>query len=141
MCQPSSSDDSLLKWEWLERASNYEINSDFIPGEINYMGVDAARKGDNTDIWILNKANGKYNTKYCESMNNTPYDDQVKRIGELMAKYNVKQVAIDGTGTVGAHLEARLQIIYGTYKIQAITFTNPIKEDMASAVHTACDRE
>ena len=72
-------------------------------GDPNYeyvMGVDPARKTDNFSISILKlMKNGKgYRNVYCYSMNNKNWVTSVRKIRELLSKFNIVRMAVDSGG-------------------------------------------
>jgi len=64
------------------------------------MGVDPARKTDNFSISILKLLkNGKgYRNVYCYSMNNKNWVTSVRKIRELLSKFNIVRMAVDSGG-------------------------------------------
>lgn len=64
------------------------------------MGIDPARKTDNFSISILKLLkNGKgYKNVYCYSMNNKNWVTSVRKIRELLSKFNIVRIAIDSGG-------------------------------------------
>jgi hypothetical protein len=82
-------------------------------GDPNYeyvMGVDPARKTDNFSISILKLAkDGKgYKNVYCYSMNNKNWVTSVRKIRDLLSKFNIVRMAVD-TGGGGLTVEDLLQ--------------------------------
>lgn len=82
-------------------------------GDPNYeyvMGVDPARKTDNFSISILKiMKNGKgYRNVYCYSMNNKNWITSVRKIRELLVKFNIVRMAVDSGGG-GTTVEDLLQ--------------------------------
>lgn len=72
-------------------------------GDPNYeyvMGIDPARKTDNFSISILKLIkNGKgYKNVYCYSMNNKNWVTSVRKIRELLGKFNIVRIAVDSGG-------------------------------------------
>ena len=84
-----------------------------IQGDPNYeyvMGVDPARKTDNFSISILKlMPNGQgYRNVYCYSMNNKNWITSVRKLRELLKKFNIVRMAVD-TGGGGYTVEDLLQ--------------------------------
>lgn len=81
-------------------------------GDPNYeyvMGVDPARKTDNFAISILKiMPKGGYRNVYCYSMNNKNWVTSVKKIRELLNKFNIVRMAVDEGGG-GTTVEDLLQ--------------------------------
>jgi hypothetical protein len=74
------------------------------------MGIDPARKTDNFAISILklNHHNQTYRNVYCHSMRGKQYPKAVRKIRELLEKFNVVRICID-TGGGGYAVEDLLQ--------------------------------
>ncbi|MDH4225853.1 MAG: hypothetical protein OEW12_09425 [Deltaproteobacteria bacterium] len=67
-----------------------------VPSAPYVLGVDLARYGDYTVIWV-----GRTDTReavYCERLHQTPWKEQVARISMLAARYGHGQVFVDATG-------------------------------------------
>lgn len=64
------------------------------------MGIDPARKTDNFAISILRLTkNGKgYKVVYCDSMRNKDWVTAVRKVRELLSKFNVVRMAVDAGG-------------------------------------------
>jgi len=74
-----------------------------LAGDPNFeyvMGIDPARKTDNFSISILKlMKNGKgYKNVYCYSMNNKNWVTSVRKIRELLGKFNIVRIAVDSGG-------------------------------------------
>ena len=74
------------------------------------MGVDPARKTDNFSISILKMMPDGlgYRNVYCYSMNNKNWIHSVKKLRELMTKFNIVRMAVDQGGG-GTTVEDLLQ--------------------------------
>jgi len=81
-----------------EKAFSVEIVGD--PNYEYVMGVDPARKTDNFSISILKlMKDGKgYKNVYCYSMNNKNWVTSVRKIRELLEKFNIVRIAVDSGG-------------------------------------------
>jgi len=89
-----------------------------LTGDPNFeyvMGVDPARKTDNFSISILKLLkNGKgYKNVYCYSMNNKNWVTSVRKIRELLGKFNIVRIAVDsgGGGTAVEDLLQNVEIL------------------------------
>lgn len=80
------------------------------PGFEYVMGVDPARKTDNFSISILKLLkNGQgYKNVYCYSMNNKNWVTSVRKIRELLGKFNIVRMCVDSGGG-GTAVEDLLQ--------------------------------
>lgn len=80
------------------------------PGFEYVMGIDPARKTDNFAINILKlySHNETYRNVYCFSMRGKSWPKAVRKIRELLAKFNVVRIALDAGGG-GTAVEDLLQ--------------------------------
>jgi phage FluMu gp28-like protein len=101
-----------------------------------YVGVDIGRDKDLTVIWVLEKFGSTYFTRGIEVMEKTPFEAQEKFLYELLSLPQVKRCCIDQTG-IGRQFTERAQNRFGKYKVEGITFTQAMKEELAYPVRMA----
>ena len=119
--------DQSWEWEWhqLEDAKNPL-----------YIGVDVGRDHDLTVIWLTEKVGGVHFTRRVICMQNRTFDEQEKELYPLLALPQVRRCCIDNTG-LGRQFAERAQQRFGTYKVEAVNFTQPVKEELAYPVRAA----
>jgi phage FluMu gp28-like protein len=116
-------------WEWtLEelRASKDPL----------YLGGDIGRVKDLTVFNVLQAAGGQRLTRKHLRLQNCPFDEQERRLCELLELPQLRRACIDNTG-IGRQLVERAQKRFGEYKVEAVTFTQPVKEELAYPVRSA----
>ena len=88
----------------------FGVETEGQPGFEYVMGIDPARKTDNFAISIckLNTANDTYRNVYCYSMRGKSWPKAVRKIRELLKKFNVVRIALDAGGG-GTAVEDLLQ--------------------------------
>ncbi|MGZ4964006.1 MAG: phage terminase large subunit family protein [Limisphaerales bacterium] len=101
-----------------------------------YVGVDIGRDKDRTVIWLLEKSGSTYYTREVEVMENQPFEKQEAVLYELLAMPQVKRCCIDQTG-IGRQFTERAQQKFGKYKVEGVTFTQAMKEELAYPVRMA----
>jgi len=116
-------------WEWQPHQLEDAKNQLFI-------GVDVGRDHDLTVIWLVEKAGGVYFTRRIISMQNETFDRQEQELYPLLALPQVRRCCIDNTG-LGRQFAERAQQRFGTYKVEAVNFTAPVKEELAYPVRAA----
>lgn len=83
-----------------------------LSGDPNFeyvMGVDPARKTDNFAISIVKlMKDGTYRNVYCDSMRNKNWVEAMRRIRDLLRKFNIVRIAVDQGGG-GTTIEDLLQ--------------------------------
>lgn len=69
------------------------------PGFEYVMGIDPARKSDNFAISVLKLLpDGRYKNVYCWALNNKSFIICVKKIRDLLHKFNIVRIAMDAGG-------------------------------------------
>ena len=140
MCIPADDRAAFLEWDLIARA-------EYSPSEIwdkldlhnaigdLYIGVDVGRRHDLTVIWILEKIGGYYFTRRCIELKNTRFTAQENILWPLIASRKVRRCCIDSTG-LGMQLAERAQERFGVYRVEAVTFTPQVKEELAYPVRS-----
>jgi len=101
-----------------------------------YIGVDVGRDHDLTVIWVLEKFGGVAFTRLVICMQNQTFDSQESTLYPLLELPQVRRCCIDNTG-LGRQFAERAQQRFGTYKIEPINFTGPVKEELAYPMRAA----
>jgi phage FluMu gp28-like protein len=101
-----------------------------------HVGVDIGRTHDLTVIWVIEKAAGRGLTRKVVTMKNETFDAQEAELYPILALPKVRRCCIDNTG-IGRQLAERAQQKFGTYKVEAVTFTGPVKEELAYPLKAA----
>jgi phage FluMu gp28-like protein len=115
-----------LDWEKHANESDPEL----------YVGVDIGRDKDLTVIWLLEKSGSTFYTREIAVFDKQPFEKQEAELYELLALPQVKRCCIDQTG-IGRQFTERAQQKFGKYKVEGITFTQTMKEDLAFPVRMA----
>lgn len=101
-----------------------------------YLGGDIGRVSDLSVFWVVEAVSGLRPTVHVVTLRNTPFDEQERRLYELLALPNLRRACIDNTG-IGRQLVERAQKRFGTYKVEAVTFTPGVKEELAYPLRAA----
>ena len=100
-----------------------------IKGDL-FVGVDIGRKKDLTVIWCLEVfENSKY-TRKVKVLEKTPFHIQYEILSNILKHKKLRRCCIDETG-LGMQLAETAQLKFGKYRVEAITFTNKAKEELA----------
>ncbi len=133
-CIPRSSSNShLLPYELINEIERDNILNETlsnITGDL-YVGVDIGRKRNFTVIWIDEKLGELLYTRKIIALKNTKYRDQKEILYDVLSHSNVRRCCIDSTG-IGDNLAEDAMLDFGQHKVEQITFTNAVKEDLAS---------
>lgn len=140
MCVPADDKTAFLEWD-LIAAAEYtmhdvweKLNLDECIGEL-YIGVDVGRRHDLTVIWILERIQGYYFTRRIIELKNVRFSAQEDILWPLIAHPKVKRCCIDATG-LGMQLAERAQEKFSVYRVEAISFSAPVKEELAYPVRS-----
>lgn len=101
-----------------------------------YLGVDVGRKKDLTVMWLLERVAGLLLTRKVKEFQNKSFSEQEAELYELLDCSNVRRAAIDATG-LGMQFAERAAQKYGTYRVEEVRFTGPVKEALAYPVRAA----
>lgn len=101
-----------------------------------YVGVDVGRDHDLTVIWIMEKVGDVFFTRGVKEMQAQTFDAQEAALYAVLQLPQVKRCCIDSTG-IGRQFTERAQRRFGQYKVEAVTFTGPVKEELAYPVRMA----
>ena len=96
----------------------------------SYLGIDIGRKKDLSVLWPLEKLGDVFLTRNLLSLEKQKFKKQQEMISQHIATLGIKRTCIDSTG-IGAQLAEQTAERFGSYHVEAVNFTNPVKNDMA----------
>lgn len=141
MCVPSDDASAFLGYDLID-AAKYKPGTAWEKtlGELSqcgalFLGVDVGRKHDLTVLWVLEKSGSRCETRKLIELQATPFAEQERRLYELLALPNLRRCCIDATG-IGLQFTERAQQAYGEYHVEAVTFTGPVKAELAYPVRS-----
>jgi len=138
MCVAADDKSAFLEWDLIASAE-YHANDPWDKLDLReaigdlYIGVDVGRKNDLTVIWILERIGTYYFTRRVIEMQNTRFAAQEAILWPLIAQRKVRRCCIDATG-LGMQLAERAQEQFSKYRVEAINFSAPVKEELAYPV-------
>jgi len=100
-----------------------------------YVGMDIGRKKDLTCIWLLEVFEKTKYTRKVEILEKTPFHIQEEVLFEILKYKKLRRCCIDSTG-LGMQLAETAQRKFGKYRVESITFTNKVKEELAYNLRT-----
>lgn len=101
-----------------------------------YVGVDVGREHDLTVIWVAEKVGDTLFTRRRVEMRAETFDAQEAALYEILALPNMRRCCIDSTG-IGRQFSERAQKRFGEYRVEAVNFTGPVKEELAYPLRVA----
>ncbi len=106
-----------------------------------YAGLDVGRKKDLSVLTIVEQVGDVYWDRLILEMPKTAYTVQREFVGRIYKEQKVKKLCVDATG-IGSMLAETLGEDLGSSNVESVTFTNSIKNDMATRMlHTFQDRK
>ena len=101
-----------------------------------YVGWDVARHRDLSIIWVIEKVGDVAWTREVVMMHKQSYKAQLAEFARVMKVYNVRRACVDETGMGGPVVE-EAQATHGGYSVEGVTFTNKVKQDLATVLRGA----
>lgn len=95
-----------------------------------FVGMDIGRKKDLTVIWLLEKLGNVKYTRLVKILEKTPFHIQEEVLAQILKHKNLRRCCIDSTG-LGMQLAESAQRKFGKYRVEAISFTGKVKEELA----------
>ena len=145
MCVPADDASAFLTYDMIA-ACEYERTpanwsdqsdlSDLSDKKELYLGVDVGRKKDLTCFWLNELSGGRHLCRRLITMQNVKFSHQEEILYRLLSLPNMRRCCIDATG-LGMQLAERAQETFGTYRVEAVQFTAPVKEALAYPVKAA----
>jgi phage FluMu gp28-like protein len=137
MCNPQDDNSAFLSYD-LIRGCEYKATETWeytlaqlaACGNPLYLGVDVGRKHDLTVMWLDEKVGDTSFTRRLIELKNKTFDAQEAELYQLLSLPNLRRACIDSSG-IGRQFAERAQQRFGTYKVEAVTFTGPVKEELA----------
>ena len=140
MCIPADDASAFIEWSMIDscctaEGEDWEIESlDDAAGKTLYGGLDIGRHHDLTSLTIVEKVAGLRPVRKRIDLSGKKFSDQE---AILYPWFEVcRRVCIDATG-LGMQFAERAGERFGKYKIEPITFTGPMKEELAYPVRAA----
>lgn len=95
-----------------------------------FVGVDIGRKKDLTVIWIAEEVEKFLFTRKVIELERTPFKSQKEILFTYLSLPGFRRACIDATG-LGMQLAEEAQDRFGRYRVEPITFTGKVKEELA----------
>ena len=119
----------------------WELSDEILEKSTNnfFLGMDVAREKDLSVIWMLEKMGDVYYTRGVIEMEKESFDAQEAILDQLMQWSRIKRVCIDNTG-IGRQFAERALKRYGMWRVEPVTFTAEVKEELAYPLRTAFEK-
>ncbi len=140
MCQPGDDQSAFLSYDLIASCEYgageiWETELARARGPL-YVGVDVGRDHDLTVIWVIERINDVDFTRRVICLKNVTFDAQEAELYAVLDNPLVRRCAIDCTG-LGRQFAERAQKRCGGYRVEAVSFTGPVKESLAYPVRSS----
>jgi len=138
MCQPADDAGAFLTYDMIAGCEYRPTDTweTMATAKELYIGVDIGRTSDLTVIWVNERVTGNQFTRKIVTLQNTKFSEQERVLYALLEIPAVRRCCIDATG-LGMQLAERAQERFGTYRVEAVKFSGPVKEALAYPVRAA----
>jgi len=138
MCQPADDAGAFLSYDMIAACEYRPTEKWEITGDEKelYLGVDVGRTSDLTVMWVLERVMGSFFTKKIVNLQNKTFSEQESVLYDLLAISAIRRTCIDSTG-LGMQFAERAIEKFGTYRVEAVRFSAPVKEELAYPVRSA----
>jgi phage FluMu gp28-like protein len=136
-CIPADDASAFITFELLDRCkygAGVEWKKDLRDCERLYIGVDVGRKNDLFVIWAAEEEGGILFTRDVIAWQNRPYSEMEAELYNILENCDVSRCCVDATG-LGNQFAERAKQRFG-YKVEPVTFTGAMKEEMAYALRS-----
>jgi phage FluMu gp28-like protein len=139
MCVPSDDASAFIEWHLIDgctypQGEAWEITLQEPVAKELYGGLDIGRHHDLTSLTIFEKVAGMHLVRKRIDLQGMTFSNQESI---LYPWFEIcKRVCIDATG-LGMQFAERAAQRFGKHRIEAVTFTGPVKEELAYPVRAA----
>ena len=140
MCVPSDDAAAFITYEMLDGCKyqpgeSWELTLEQLAasGDPLYAGIDVGRKHDRFVLWIDQLVGGVAFTRRLLVFQNRTFSAMEAEVYPFLGLPNLRRCCIDNTG-LGMQFAERAQERFGKYRIEPVTFTGPVKEELAYPV-------
>jgi phage FluMu gp28-like protein len=140
MCEPYDDQSIFLPTNFVEDAEmGYDPRKITEQNDL-FLGVDVGRTSDLTVFWLLASVDTELITKEVIVLKNKTFSEQEAVFYKLLSLPMLRRACVDQTG-IGRQFAERAAERFGKYRVEGITFTNTIKEQLAYALRSAFENK
>jgi phage FluMu gp28-like protein len=137
LCVPADESTAFLPWELIAACefgdgefAQFDVVREKNSTREFFLGVDIGRVHDLTVFWLIERVGGVHFTRDVLTLENQPFARQEELLWERLALPGLRRACLDATG-LGRQLAERAQERFGARRVEPVTFTAPVKEDLA----------
>ena len=144
MCVPADDASAFLSYDLIasceydktpENLTDADDLSD-LSGKALHIGVDVGRRKDLSCIWVNELTGDRHLCRRLIVLQNRKFSEQEEILYRFLELPNMRRCCIDATG-LGMQLAERAQERFGSYRVEGVTFSAPVKEALAYPVKAA----
>lgn len=134
MCVPVDEASAWLTWDLITSAEHSDAGKPelYLGGDC-YVGVDIGRRHDLFVIWVNEKVGDVFWTREVVKLKNASFAEQDAALDRVFDFYKVRRCCMDQTG-IGEKPVEDAKTRHGTYKVEGILFTGPVKQHLATII-------
>lgn len=144
MCVPIDEANAFLSYEMLAAISSSNVLwNNGIPETVNgdlYLGMDIGRKKDLSVIWLIEKIGPMKFTRVVDVMEKVSFRTQKDKLYKYLGHTKLRRACIDSTG-LGMQFAEEAQEDFGKFKVEPVSFTAAVKEDIAFQLRRATEEK
>jgi phage FluMu gp28-like protein len=134
LCEFLDEATAWLTYEMIGEAEVATLGMDVAPeGGAIYAGVDVGRKRDLTVFWALEMVGDVLWSRKILELEKTKFSEQERQIWAEIERLKPRRTCFDATG-LGMQFAERAQEKFGSSRVEAVTLTAPVKEDLATTI-------
>ncbi len=140
MCQPADDASAFIGYDLIDACTmppGDAWESELDPEKTYYLGVDVGRKHDLTVFYLLEASGSQRITRRIIEMQGKTFAEQAEVLDRYAALPYVRRLCMDATG-IGMQLAEDASRRHGA-KVEQVTFTNGVKEDLALSLRRAME--
>lgn len=103
-----------------------------------YAGVDIARRKHLTVIWVWERVGRTFFARLVKPLLRAPFRVQREELWEILGHPRMRRCCVDATG-LGMQLAEETQERFGSYRIEAVTFSRRVHEELAYPLRSAAE--
>ncbi|HJY52451.1 MAG TPA: terminase family protein [Candidatus Udaeobacter sp.] len=140
MCEPADDNTAFLPFD-LIAGCEYKEGEPWQTDLLNcinplFIGVDIGREHDLTVIWLIEQVNDIRFTRRVIELSKQTFEAQEHALYDLLKLPAVRRCCIDQSG-LGRQFAERAAKTFGGYKVEGVSFTTSIKEELAYPTRAA----
>lgn len=140
MCAPADDNSAFLSYDLIASCEyrhdeSWQTDLADAKGQL-FVGVDVGREHDLTVLWVVERLGDVSYTRRIVEMSKQTFDAQESELYALLALPQVRRCCIDCTG-LGRQFAERAAQRFGSYKVEPVNFSAPVKEELAYPLRSA----